>query len=398
MIQDDFYNCQRKCIAGLVIVGVLIYCYCMHFYRSCVPGGFALFIAAFFLVFLFSCVLNSPKFDEEKWRRDVENQKTEMLYASHYDKGRFFNPWMPMKEKGFPRFLRWKLTSKETYTDEERAFLPGIIPRLRERIAKFDGNFIAWIGHGTFLIRSGGEYWLTDPMFSERALLPKRLTPAAMTASEFGEWKGNLNVVISHNHYDHFDEKSIRDLPAGTRFFVPLGLKEAVHKEGQDDVTEMDWWETKDLPGGIRIVCLPSQHWSRRISQGINRTLWASWLVITPDVTIYYGGDSGYFIGYREIGRKFPGIDYALIPVSAYQPRWFMHYSHVDPKEALDAFRDLGARYFIPTQWGTFPLGNEPAGYPMADLRRVLPSSGIDAKRVLIMDIGQIIGIEKKGR
>jgi len=126
----------------------------------------------------------------------------------------------------------------------------------------------------------------------------------------------------------------------------------------------------------------------------MNTTLWASFLLITPHGTIYYGGDSGYFIGYKEIGRVYPGIDYALMPLGAYRPRWFMHYAHMNIDEVLQAFGDLGAQYLIPTQWGTFQLGDEPIGYPIIDLRRTMKEKGFDASRVMIMDLGEIVPIK----
>jgi L-ascorbate metabolism protein UlaG (beta-lactamase superfamily) len=348
------------------------------------------------LLFLLStsCVHNPPDFSEAAWRRDVEGRQTAELYTPHFADGKFFNPWMPMEEGGFGRLLTWRLSQKQDYTEEERAYRPKVMTDLKERIlAMPHGDFIAWVGHGTFLMRVGGAYWLTDPMFSERALLPKRKTPPAITAQEVGELGGPINVIISHNHYDHFDKKSVAGLPASSKVFVPLGLGASVRGLNKSDVTEMDWWQDVDVGGGVRVVCLPAQHWSRRISQGVNRTLWASFLVITPTVTIYYGGDSGYFIGYREIGKRYPGIDYALLPITAYHPRWFMHYAHVDVQESLDAFQDLGARYFVPTQWGAFHLGDEPVGYPALELDRVVRERRMDPGTIVMMDIGQIVPV-----
>jgi L-ascorbate metabolism protein UlaG (beta-lactamase superfamily) len=126
------------------------------------------------------------------------------------------------------------------------------------------------------------------------------------------------------------------------------------------------------------------------MGQDFNETLWASYMLITPGVKIYLGGDSGYFIGYREIGRRFPGIDYALLPTTAYHPRWFMYYSHMNIDEAIAAFADLEARYMIPHQWGTFQLGDEPPGYPCLDLKRQIAEKRLDASRFIIMDIGEI--------
>jgi L-ascorbate metabolism protein UlaG (beta-lactamase superfamily) len=152
----------------------------------------------------------------------------------------------------------------------------------------------------------------------------------------------------------------------------------------------MDWWQSIDAGNGVTLDCLPAQHWSRRIGQPVNSTLWASFLLRTPGPSVYYGADSGYFVGYREFGRRFAGIDYALLSTTAYHPRWFMHYAHVNIEEALEAFKEIGARYFIPTQWGTFRLGDEPAGYPALELKAAIAHQGLDANRFLILDIGQI--------
>jgi len=349
------------------------------------------------LILICASCLPQKAFNEADWKGQVAATNREMLFAPHFKDGAYFNPWMPMERKGFFTFLRWKLEKKHTYTGEERAFLPAVIPELKKRIqSQPDGDFIVWIGHSTFLLRINGEYWMTDPMFSERALLPKRVTPPAITPEEIIKLGGKLTVILSHNHYDHCDSKSITDLPEHTRVFVPLGLKDFVSGLKKTNVIEMDWWQTIDCGNGITLICLPVQHWSRRIGQGFNETLWASYLIITPTVTIYYGADSGYFIGYKEYGQRFPHIDYALLPTTAYQPRWFMHYAHVNIPEAIQAFEDLNARYFIPTQWGTFHLGDEPPGYPIIELKREIQSRNLDPSRFIIMDIGQIVPLTRK--
>ncbi len=340
-----------------------------------------------------SCLLAPPSFDETAWRTRVDDEKVSDLYAPHYRDGRYFNPWMPMEERGFLPLLRWRMSRGAHYTEEEKTYRPAFLPSLKERILSTDGDFIAWIGHNTFLMRVNGEYWMTDPIFSERALLPKRRTPPALTAEEVSALDGPLNVVITHNHYDHFDMASIEALPLQTRFFVPQGLKESIRKLGKEQVIEMDWWQTVECGNGIRLACLPAQHWSMRMLQGRNRTLWASFMLMANGVKIYIGGDSGYFIGYKEFGRVYPGIDYALLPITAYRPRWFMHYAHMNVDEALDAARDLGARYMIPTQWGTFHLGDEPVGYAALELKRKVKTGGLDASRFILMDIGQILPV-----
>jgi L-ascorbate metabolism protein UlaG (beta-lactamase superfamily) len=336
-------------------------------------------------------------FSEASWKEQVAQTRISDLYAPHVaEDGRFFAPWLPMPDKSFLDVAWWKLTATTSYTEEEQAFLPGVLPDTAERLAQTKGDFILWIGHNTFLVRVDDTYWLTDPMLSQRPLVPARVTPPALTVEELIRLVPEVNILISHNHYDHLDRATMKQLPADSRVFVPLGLKRPVERMNKTDVLEMDWWEEQDLGAGVRLVCLPVQHWSQRITQGRNKTLWASWLLITPNVTLYFGGDTGYFKGFEEFGRRFPDIDYAFMATTAYHPRWFMAYNHMNIAEAVQGFTDLNARYFIPTQWGTFHLGDEPAGYPGLDLNRYISDNQLDAGRFKIMDIGQILAIDQK--
>jgi L-ascorbate metabolism protein UlaG (beta-lactamase superfamily) len=355
-------------------------------------------------LFLACSPSEKQNFSETKWAQSVSQTKIEDLYAPHEKKGRFFAPWMEMGDKNFWDVLGWKLFSPTDYTEQERTFLPRVLPDTAARLKNTQGDFILWIGHNTFLIRIGSRYWLTDPIFSKRALVPARLTPPALTLDQFNEFLNNdpaskdqattLTILISHNHYDHLDRSSMNGLPAWANVFVPKGLKDYVTAMNKPRAREMDWWDTVDLTEGTRLICLPAQHWSLRINQGRNRSLWASYLLITPRATLYFGGDSGYFKGFREIGQKFTPIDYAFMATTAYHPRWFMQYQHMNIQEAVQGFEDLGARYFIPTQWGTFHLGSEPAGYPGLDLARYIQSRQLETDRFKILDIGQILPIE----
>jgi len=235
-----------------------------------------------FIISLSSCKGNPVYFNEAQWRRDVEKQSIEKLYAPHFKDGTYFNPWMPIERGGSWEFLKWRLSRKARYTDEERTFKATVVSHLSHRIRALpDVDFISWVGHGTFLIPIRGQYWLTDPIFSKRAFIPKRVTPPAINADELKELTDSVNVIISHNHYDHLDVKSIRSLPDKSRIFVPRGLKEYVASIHQYDVRELDWWESVDFKADVKLVCLPAQHWSRRIGQGVNSTLWASYVLIT---------------------------------------------------------------------------------------------------------------------
>ena len=343
------------------------------------------------VLLLGSCVMGPPPFDEAAWQKSVESQNTEAVYAPNQKEGQFFNPWNPMQEKRFSDFLRWRFSNTADYTEAENTFLPGVVPDLDKRIQAFGNqDFLAWIGHATFLIRVNNTFWLTDPMLSKRALLPARKIPPAIDLAFLGSLTDPVNVVISHNHYDHLDKATIMALPGHARVYVPLGLGELVRDLHDGPVQEMGWWEKLDAGNGVSLTCLPAQHWSRRIGQGFNTTLWAGYLLQTEDASLYFVGDSGYFKGFQEIGTRIPGIDYVLMPLTAYHPRWFMHYNHMDAKESIRAFQDSKARFYVPTQWGTFRLGDNPPGFPVLDLERSLRQMNLDPAPYLIMDIGEI--------
>ncbi len=348
------------------------------------------------MVFISSCSDKKEKaFSELEWEKTIDATKVEDLYALHVKEGKYYSPWLKMPDKKFFEVLGWKLFSKSTFTKEEKVFLPDIRPNTADRLKKTKGNYILWIGHNTFLIKVNNTAWLTDPIFSKRALLPPRVTPPAINIDEFNDLFKDINILISHNHYDHLDRPSMKKLPQKANVFVPKGLKKYIEKMNKENVQQMDWWEEFDLGNGSKLVCLPAQHWSLRINQGRYKSLWASWLLITPETSLYFGGDSGYFKGFKEIGKKYPNIDYAFMATTAYIPRWFMHYAHMNVEESVLAFNDLGARFFIPTQWGTFKLGSEPAGYPGLDLQKYLTKNNLDRSKFKVLDIGEIISINE---
>ena len=153
----------------------------------------------------------SPDFDESAWHDRVTATDPKNLYAPHENDGKFFNPWMPMEEKSIGTLLRWRLAPAKDYTETEKTYLPPVVPDAVARIrATENKDFIFWVGHGTFFMRINGQYWLTDPIFSDRALLPKRKTPPGITTHEILAITDQVNCIISHNHYDHLDENSIR--------------------------------------------------------------------------------------------------------------------------------------------------------------------------------------------
>ena len=268
-------------------------------------------------------------------------------------------------------------------------------------------NFsITWIGHATTLVQMGGLNVLTDPMFSERASIsqwfgPKRKVRLPVSLDELP--RIDL-VVISHNHYDHLDVNTIRALEAQTGgppvFAVPLGVDIWMKNLGATRVERFDWWDTKPLCG-LDVHFLPAQHWSSRRLTDRNATLWGGWLLkettslqvpgsgIARAQSLYFAGDTGYSKDFAEIGRRYGPVDFALIPVGAYEPRSRMRDQHVNPAEAVEIHRDVGAKLSVGIHWGSFELTDEPLDQPIGDLSKALAKFKVPVEDFQLFKHGQ---------
>lgn len=224
---------------------------------------------------------------------------------------------------------------------------------------------LTWIGHATFLARLDGVRFLTDPVFAHRVSPlsfagPQRLVRAGVPLAELPPVDF---AVISHDHYDHTDLAAVRALAArGVRFVVPRGLA-ALVRGAAGDAVELDWWESAELCG-LRVHCVPAQHFSGRGLFDRNRRLWAGFVVEGATRRIYHAGDSGYFGGFATIGARLGPIDLALLPIGAYLPREMMKRVHMDPAEAVQAALDLRAHAAVGMHFGTFDLADEPLADP----------------------------------
>lgn len=307
---------------------------------------------------------------------------TDLLYAPHGAPGHFFSPWAPFKNSRL-QVLKWKL-GKNPYDKSSPPQVPVVANDGKHLKDKGQPASVTWVGHSTFAVQDGGDVFLTDPHFGRRALVPARVTPPGIPLEAV---PAEAFAVLSHNHYDHMDAWTVRHLPDTVSWFVPLGLGAWFRKQGRR-VVEMDWWQSA-RHGRWTLTCLPAQHWSDRLGMGRNATLWGSWLLDSGERRYYFAGDSGYYHGFAEIGRRFPGIDVAFVPIGAYEPRWFMRSQHVDPEEGYQAFLDLGARTMIPMHWGCFDLTDEPVDLAPKVLAEVLERRGADRERVRILAVGE---------
>ena len=253
---------------------------------------------------------------------------------------------------------------------------------------------VTWVGHATLLVQLDGVNVLTDPQWSERASPfsfagPKRFTPPALA---FEDLPRVHVVVISHDHYDHLDVATVRRLSVThhPRFLVPLGMKAWFAGLGIVEVDELDWWEARNVRG-VTATFVPAHHWSQRAPWDTNRRLWGSWVVAGRDRRLYFAGDTAYFTGFKEIVARVGPIDIAALPIGAYLPPVIMKSSHLDPRQALDAFADLRARIMVPIHFGTFDLAEEPLEEPPRLLEQLARARGV-MDRVWIMRHGETRG------
>lgn len=305
--------------------------------------------------------------------------------------GRFMNPWKKNGrdpcEKGFSDIVRLLRDARPPiFQDADSAQLTSPVPvawdQLRAiRDRKETRPAAVWLGHASVLGIYAGKIFLFDPVFSERCspfsfVGPKRFTESPVKA-DLSDWPEDLLpdvVAISHAHYDHLDEATVRQLhqrrPA-MRWLVPLGLGSWLASWNVGTVTEMDWWQKVAVDDDLAVVALPAQHWANRWPWDRNTTLWCGFgIVLQSEETVMplcFLGDTGYCPVFRLLGSKFQ-IQLAAVPIGAYHPRWFMSGSHCDPSEAVQIVKDLNAASALAIHWGTFPLTAEPCLSQLSEL------------------------------
>lgn len=242
------------------------------------------------------------------------------------------------------------------------------------------GDGMWWLGHASVLLRIKGRYILTDPIFSARAsplpfLGPVRKTPPALQIDQLVALDA---VLISHNHYDHLDRYTIRQINhrfPETYFYVPLGLGRWMARQGCRYVVELDWWQDA-THNNLTYTLVPARHWSMRTPWNRNHSLWGGWVVTSATLRFWFSGDSGVSPGLAEIARRLGPIHAAALPIGAFEPRWFMAQSHMDPQAAVALWQATGRPITLPIHWGTFELTDEALDRPPLELALVLQGAG----------------------
>ena len=285
--------------------------------------------------------------------------------------------------------LRYLFTRNEQAREKRRdRFAP---PSVRDDLQR-PGDWVCWLGHASFLIQLDGRRYLTDPAwYSLSPLLPRRVarpyTPAELGRVDY--------VLISHDHRDHCDERTLRELAAALDFTVLTSLAMAPliapwMSRGQP-VVEAGWYQRYRLPDAEpRVNFMPTQHWCRRYLTDTNRRLWGSFVLEGRERSVWFGGDSGYSPHFAEVAKYFPALDLAIVGIGAYEPQWMMQPSHTSPHEAWTGFEECGARQLFPMHYGTYDLSREPASEPIRELQACAKTAGRSAD-VIGGTVGEVV-------
>jgi len=329
---------RKKQTAALLISGVLMIS-CAHYPSSSEQT--------------LKRIKTSPQFAEGKFRNEQSTQVFEWGKTWEIIKDYLFNKSDKAEPKSTPPIQQ---LSTDDFKLNDKAAL----------------NF-ARLGHSTLLIQLSGKYFLTDPVFSQRVspvqwLGPKRFHPVPMDIDEIEEIEA---VIISHNHYDHLDEASIKQLKDRVHnFIVPLGIGNKLIAWGVDKnkITQLDWWENIKLDE-VELIATPAQHFSGRGITDRDKTLWSSWVIRNQRHSLYFSGDTGYFPGFKEIGEKYGPFNYAFMECGAYNKLW--RDIHMMPEDSLQAFKDVKGKIMVPIHNATFDLSTHAWFDPMEKISQL---------------------------
>jgi len=314
----------------------------------------------------------------------------EIFSKSVVKNGIFYNNYIDHKMASFKEFWKWR---KESTKPDPVSF----------PLTKNDPQFLkdnktqktlTWIGHASFLLQIDGVNILTDPHLTKRASPvsfagPSRTTPPGLNLEDLPIID---IIVISHNHYDHLDSQTIRQIIKQQKNYqplilVPLKLKKLLENFGATNVKELGWWNNTKFRN-LTLHCVPVQHWSNRLFN-TNKTLWCGWVIESSNFKIFFCGDTGYSKDFLTIQKKFSYMDLSLIPIGAYAPRWFMKNHHCNVEEAIQIHRDIQSKQSIAMHWGTFRLTDEPMKEPIQLLKSLSVEKNLPKEEFIVMQHGE---------
>lgn len=312
--------------------------------------------------------------------------------SDHCDGRRFFNAREHIN-RSWRDVWKWRQTARPAAWPARVEVEPQVPPAPPAGTAA-----CTFINHATFLFQTPAGNAITDPVFSRRAgpfglLGPRRVHRPGVNFDDLPriDW-----VLLSHDHYDHCDLATLRRLRRrfSPRAITPLGNGRLLRRAGFPDnaITELDWWETESTTAGLAVTVTPARHWSNRLSGPRNGRLWGGFVLRTDRHRLYFAGDTGYDAQYfAEVRSRHGAPDLAVLPIGAYEPRWFMASQHCDPAEAVQIHRDLGARRSIGMHWGTFQLTDEAREAPVIELGRARAAAGLEDDAFVTLAPGQTV-------
>ena len=300
------------------------------------------------------------------------------------------------RNSSIARILQWKLGLHR----EQRPRTPATgvaVPMVANdgsALRKAQRDALTWVGHASFLIQLGGRSALIDPVMSAfiAGFIPRNAAPGLAWAALP---KIDL-VLVTHNHRDHMDLPTLKQLGPDPVYAVPRGLGRAFERAGLRRVVEMAWWQQEEIEG-MNVTFVPAEHWSRRGLFDTNATWWGGYVIERGGLRVYHSGDTAWFDGFAQIGARCGAIDAAMLPIGAYAPRWFMQPQHMDPGDAVRAFAALGARRFVAMHWGTFKLTDEDLLEPPALLREIWARENLPQRPLRIPAIGETLLLDRDG-
>ena len=308
-------------------------------------------------------------------------------FPKHFDGKRFYNPNAP-QAPGFLHGLRWKLTTRP---EPAPKFISDVEPSIPPQTVDGDGLRITLVNHSTVLLQQRGFNILTDPIWSERASPFSWIGPHRRRAP--GVRLENLPridaVLISHNHFDHMDLPTLRQLAAqgNPAFILPARAGRPLRSENFGPVHELDWGESFSVPN-FTVHCVPALHFSARGIFDRNKTLWCGYVIESPQRIIYFAGDTAFGPHFAQIREKFGSLHLALLPIGAYEPRWFMSPVHMSPGDAVKAHEILAPKASIAIHHGTFRLADDGLDTPREELLACRPNDSF-----IILKNGQFADI-----
>jgi L-ascorbate metabolism protein UlaG (beta-lactamase superfamily) len=311
--------------------------------------------------------------------------------TNHFDGTRFFNPNQPSTDRSLKQLLQWQ-------TEGGKSKWPTTVPAQKTVKPEQETQRcrITMIGHASVLIQQAGYNILIDPVYSERAsplpfVGPKRVNGPGIAFDDLPRIDA---ILITHNHYDHLDIATLKRLTNAhkPRIIAPLGNDMILKRATSTKIECGDWHDTFTLTDAIKLTLVAAHHWSARTPGDRRMALWCGFVIESDTCTTYCAGDTGYGDGqiFRDIKARFGAPDVAILPIGAYEPRWFMKDQHTNPDEAVQIMLDCGARYALGAHWGTFPLANESRTAPREALHDAIERRGISPDRFIAVEPGDI--------